>query len=292
MNMTPTTALQLVQGVQQLVSLPEACFRVNEMIEDPASSAVDFAAVITQDADLSARLLRLVNSAYFALPGPVETISRAVTIVGTGELRDLAVMTAACDLFQGIPADMFNMSDFWHYAVATGVFARKLASECDVLHAERLFVMGVLHDVGRLVILQHLGQLARDILLLAQNKAELLSYAEQEVLGFTHAEVGYELSKTWRLPQSICSAIRFHHQPAAADSYRLEAALVHIGQLMAHNLVWGESPLDALDEIDGSVWDVTGLSSDDCRRCGSEAGQQIMAMFSVLMGADNSSNMV
>ena len=287
--MAPTTAAQLVQGVEQLVSLPEACFRVNEMIEDPSSSAADFAAVITQDADLSARLLRLVNSAYYALPGPVDTISRAVTIVGTRELRDLAVMTAACDLFQGIPADMFNMSDFWHYAVATGIFARNLAAQCSALHAERLFVMGVLHDVGRLVIMQHLGQQARDILLLAQDKAELLSYAESEVLGFTHAEVGYELTRTWQLPESIGNAIRFHHQPAAAQSYRLETALIHIAQLMAHNTVWGEGPQQALGEIDVSVWGVTGLSPDSCRKCGSEAGQQIMGMFSVLMGADHSS---
>lgn len=289
MNTTPTTALQLVQGIQQLVSLPEACFRVNEMIEDPSASAADFAAVITQDADLSARLLRLVNSAYYALPGPVETISRAVTIVGTGELRDLAVLTAACDLFRGIPAEIFNMSDFWHYAVATGIFARNLASVCDVLHAERLFVMGVLHDVGRLVIMQHLGQQARDVLLLSQNRAELLSYAETEVLGFTHADVGYELVRSWQLPQSIGSAIRFHHRPADADSYQLEAALVHIGQLMAHGLVWGEGPQEALDEISGAVWGTTGLSPDHCHRCCSEAGRQITGMFSVLMGSDHSS---
>lgn len=287
--MAPTTAAQLVQGVEQLVSLPEACFRVNEMIVDPSSCAADFAAVITQDADLSARLLRLVNSAYYALPGPVDTISRAVTIIGTRELRDLAVMTSACDLFQGIPADMFNMSDFWHYAVATGIFARNLAAQCSALHAERLFVMGVLHDVGRLVIMQHLGQQARDILLLAQDKAELLCYAESEVLGFTHAEVGYELTRAWQLPESIGNAIRFHHQPAAAQSYRLETALIHIAQLMAHNMVWGEGPQQALGEIDVSVWGVTGLSPDSCRKCGSEAGQQIMEMFSVLMGADHSS---
>ena len=288
MNTTPTTARQLVQGLQQLVALPEVCFRVNEMIEDPSSSAADFAAVITQDADLSARLLRLVNSAYYALPGPVETISRAVTIVGTGELRDLAVVTAACDLFRGIPADVFNMGDFWHYAVATGVFSRKLASECSVLHAERLFVMGILHDVGRLVIMQHLGSQARDILLLTQNKAELLSYAETEVLGFTHAEVGYELLGSWQLPESICDTVRFHHRPAAAEAYQLEASLVHIGQLMAHNLVWGDGPQEGLDEISHSVWDITGLSPDHCRKWASRAGEEILGMFSLLMGGDHS----
>lgn len=285
MNGIPATAAELVQGVERLVALPEVCFRVNEMLDDPSSSAADFSSVIVQDADLSARILRLVNSAYFALPSPVETISRAVTIVGTQQLRDLAMLTTACDLFHGIPPDLFNMGDFWHYAVATGVFAKDLAVHADFPHGERMFVMGVMHDLGRLVIMQHLGQQARDILLLAESGAELLTYAEQEVLGYTHAEVGYELAKSWRLPASIGDAIRFHHKPMVAASHQMEAALIHIGQAMAHGLVWGQGDDSPEDDIDAGLWQVTGLSPDICRRCRSEAGQQIGGLFSLLMGA-------
>lgn len=284
MNAIPATAAELVQGIERLVALPEVCFRVNEMLEDPSSAAADFASVIVQDADLSARILRLVNSAYFALPTPVETISRAVTIVGTQQLRDLAMLTTACDLFHGIPPDLFNMSDFWHYAVATGVFAQGLAAHSNILHRERLFVMGVMHDLGRLVIMQHLGQQARDILLLAESRTELLSYAEQEVLGYTHADVGYELAEAWGLPASIGDAIRFHHKPMTATSHQMEAALIHLGQAMAHDLVWEQGDDFPEDNIDAGLWQVTGLSPDICRRCRSEAGQQITGLFSVLMG--------
>lgn len=291
MSRVPTTAAELVQDVEQLVSLPEVCFRVNELIEDPSSCAADFAAVIAQDTNLSARLLRLVNSAYYALPGEVATISRAVTLVGTTELRDLAVMTAACDLFHGIPADMFNMSDYWHYAVATGIYARNLATACSVLHPERLFVMGVLHDLGRLVIIQHLGQQARDILLLAHSKGALLSYAELEILGFTHAEVGFELVKAWQLPESICHAVRFHHSPAAAEAHQLEAALIHIAQAMAHNLVWESDPQRLQDDIDESAWEITGLLPDSCTEYSGRAGQQIKDFFSLLMGSGQTNTM-
>ena len=284
-NSHAMTAEQLVQGLEQVMSLPDACLRVNQLIEDPDSSSADIAEVIAQDADLSGRMLRLVNSAYYGLSGRVETISRAVTIIGTGELRDLALMTATCDLFQGIPADMFNMRDFWHYAVATGILGRTLAKKCNVLHGERLFVMGVLHDIGRLVILQHMTEKARDVLLVADGKNDLLVGAEQEILGFDHAEVGYELARAWNLPESISTSIRYHHDPMAAREFGLESALVHISQAMAYHLVWGRE--DDLGYIDGGVWELTGLTVENCLESTESLGDQIMEMFAVLIGDGN-----
>ncbi|MCP3869994.1 MAG: HDOD domain-containing protein [Gammaproteobacteria bacterium] len=265
------------------MSLPDACLRVNQLIEDPAKSAADIAEVIIQDADLSARMLRLVNSAFYGLPGRVDTISRAVTIVGTQELRDLALMTATCDLFQGIPADMFIMRDFWHYSVACGVLARNLAKKCGVLHGERLFVMGVLHDIGRLAILQYQTEQARDVLLIADGKNELLTGAEQEVLGFDHAEVGYELAKSWNLPDSIATSMQCHHQPMAATEFRLESALVHIGQALAYGMVWGEQK-DLPPDIDPGVWELTGLTVEDCAASLEAVGDEVMELFSILLG--------
>ncbi len=282
--MSTSTAAQLVENIKQLVALPDACIRVNELIDDPQSSVGDFADVISLDTDLSARLLSLANSAYFGLPAPVETISRAVTIIGTSELRDMAIATAACDLFEGVPADMFNMDDFWHYSVGTGIIARALAREVDILHPERLFVMGILHDMGRLVILQHLTSQARDILLIAQGKTTLLSHAEREVLGYTHSEVGYELCRLWKLPESIRTVIRCHHDPELAHKHQLETMLINIAQALAYRLVWDKDADDAIDSIDPAAWDLTGLTVDRCRDVSSEVGQQVIELLSVLMG--------
>jgi len=282
--MNTSKAARLVESIRQLVALPDACIRVNELIDDPRSSASDFADVICLDTDLSARLLSLANSAYFGLPGPVENISRAVTIIGTSELRDMAISTAACDLFEGVPADLFNMDDFWHYSVGTGIIARALAGEVNILHPERLFVIGVLHDMGRLVILQHLTSQARDILLIAQGKSPLLPYAEKEVLGYTHSEVGYELSRLWKLPESIRTVIRYHHEPELAHEYQLETMLINISQAMAYGLVWDKDADGAVDSIDPAAWAVTGLTVDRCREVSAEVGQQVIELLSVLMG--------
>jgi len=282
--MKPKTAKELITGIEQLVSLPEVCLRINEMVEDANSSAQDISQVIMQDADLSSRLLRLVNSAYYGLPGKVATISRAITFVGTAELRDLTIVTTSCNLFTGIPSSMINMKDFWHYTIATGIMARQFSRQCNLLHPERMFVVGVLHDIGRLVILWHLTTLARDVLLIAHGKNQLLTLAEEEVLGFTHCEVGYELVRNWQLPESICNTIRHHHHPGRAAEQRLETALVHIAQALAYDMVWPSESDTAADNIDEQVWGITGLTLPQCQDMLGDVGLQIMELYSLLVG--------
>ena len=253
------TPQELVRSVEQLVSLPDLFLRVNEMIDSHRYSAVDIAHVLSQDTNLSARLLKMVNSSFYGLPGRVDTISRAITIIGTSDLRNLAITTATTEVFNRIPADLIDMNKFWHNAVSVGVFAKELASCCNVLHAERLFVMGILHDVGRLIIYQTLPEQARDIHLVIQGDQRLFLEAERDILGFTHQEIGYELFKLWKLPESIRATARYHHDPSNSTEFQLETALVHL----ACHLAIAENTDMNLDEtllnIDQNVWAITGL---------------------------------
>ncbi|MCF6283180.1 MAG: HDOD domain-containing protein [Candidatus Polarisedimenticolaceae bacterium] len=254
--MTPQA---LVKDVEQLVSLPDLFLRINEMIGSQRYSASDIAHVISQDANLSARLLKMVNSSFYGLRGQVDTISRAVTIVGTSELRNLAISTATLEVFVGIPVDLVDMNKFWRSAVSTGVIAKELAAASHVLHPERLFIMGMLHDVGKLVIYQALPELARDIHLIVGDDESLLLDAEQDVLGFTHQEVGYELFKLWQLPESIQTVVRYHHHPFDCSDYALESLLIHLADNL--ELVGkGSCSLDkVLLNVDHKVWSMTGL---------------------------------
>jgi len=224
-------AQELITEIAGLVSLPEVCLRINEMVEDERSSADDLAELIRQDVDLSSRLLRIVNSAFYRRGPEVETISRAVTLIGTRELRDLAIMSAACSLFPGIPPDLLSMDDFWQESIACGLMAQRLAEACNVLHPERLLVMGVMHDIGRLAMLTRIPELSRDVLLISQGRDELLCAAELEVIGFTHADVGYALARYWSLPDPLCEVIRHHHSPLDCKEYPLEAAIVYIANV-------------------------------------------------------------
>lgn len=255
--MTPQT---LVENIDQLVSLPDICIRVNQMMDPANYSAAGVAEIIAQDADISARLLRLVNSSLFSQQSKVETISRAVAIVGTDELRNLVMATTAVRTFTGIPGELMNMTDFWRHSVTTGVMSQILASHCNTLHSERLFVMGMLHDVGRLVIYLTLPDKAKEMLWLTGGDDWILSETEQELLGFTHMDVGAELIRLWGLPDSLESVIRNHHRPTEASDHQLETSLVHIALALANGEMVGLSIDEMLWAIHPSAWETTGLS--------------------------------
>lgn len=281
---------QLISNAGNLVSLPEVCIRINEMVDDERCSAGEIGDVIIQDTALSGRLLKIVNSAYFGLPGKVETISRAVTLIGTRELRDMALATAACDLFTGIPAELINMDSFWHASLTCGVVARALGKECSVLHPERLFVMGVLHDIGRLVILQQLPEESRDVILITKGRDELLPLAENEILGFNHSEVGEQLAHSWSLPESMATVIRWHHEPENTKEFLVETALVHIGSVVADQLVW-EGDLDRLEEkVSAAVWKSVAVTPEACQGIAEEAAAEIRELYSLIVGPSEQVN--
>ncbi|MEW8585565.1 MAG: HDOD domain-containing protein, partial [Candidatus Thiodiazotropha sp.] len=172
---------ELVEDIDKLVSLPEVFIQVNQMMEQPNCSAAKLAEIISTDVDISARLLKLVNSPFYGLRSQVDTISRAVTIAGTHELQNLVLATTAVRSFTGIPESLVNMDDYWRHAVTTGVMSQMLARQSNALHSERLFVAGMLHDVGRLVIYLTLPDQAIEIMEITSGDEWILAEVEQQV---------------------------------------------------------------------------------------------------------------
>lgn len=253
-------ATSLVTGVASLVSLPEVCIQVNGMVDDDRSSAGDIARVISQDPGLTARLLKIANSSFYGFPSRIETVSRAVTIIGTRELRFLVLAASAVRSFDRISSDAIDMASFWRHSVYCGVIARLLAGRCRVLHSERLFVAGLLHDVGRLVMISRIPDLVQVMHFRARQAQEPMFEAEREVFDTDHGEVGAELMKLWRLPASLQSAAAYHHEPQRAPDYALEAALIHIADGLAHLAELGSSNLQDVGPISTFAWELTQLS--------------------------------
>lgn len=229
-------ARDLVADNIDLVSLPEVCARVQELADDPDCTLDDFAAVVTHDPSLTARLLKLVNSAFYGFPSRVETVSRAVNLVGILALRNLALATAAVELFADLPGQRLALFPFWRHSVFCGLVARNLADAAHVLHGERLFVGGLLHDVGRLLIFSRLPEDATRIQAESGPEDCMPDVAERRVLGFDHAEVGGELLLAWMLPQALRESVRHHHHPLAAGEHVLEASLLHLANAATHQV--------------------------------------------------------
>lgn len=201
----------LCEEVGPLVSPPDVFVRVHEVIRSETSSASDFAQVIQQDPSLTARLLRLANSPLIGVRGTVDTITRAVTLVGTQRLYNLALAVSAVSSFSRLSGDLVNMHTFWKHSVFTGLLAKGMAGACNVLHPERMFVAGLLHDVGFLVLFHRVAPVMQDLLLTSGGDETVLHQLERDALGFTHAEVAARLFQTWGLPETLVDAVARHH---------------------------------------------------------------------------------
>jgi len=263
---------ELVSGVVRLVSLPEVCIRVNEMLDDPVVNATDIGKVIGQDTSLTARLLKIVNSPFYGFQSRIETVSRAVTVIGLRELRGLVLAASAVESMSKLPNDVFNIVNFWRHSVYCGVVARLLAEKCHVLHSERLFVAGLLHDIGKLVISNKLPDESREVLKQVQAKKCPDFEAEQAVFGFDHAEVGGALLDEWQMPESLRNAVRYHHRPQDAAASEIEVALVHIANIMTIHAEHGVIEGNVTPDYDESVWAITGLDESQLDEVYDNAG--------------------
>jgi len=223
-------ARTLVAGITDLASLPGVCLRVMELADDPKASAGDLAEVIAHDPGLAARLLKLVNSAYYALPNPVDSLDVAVRVCGTEALRSLALATGAVSAFKDIPNDIVDMGAFWNASVHCGLLARALGRIARLTQPERLFAAGLLHAVGQIVMYNRMPAESRAVLDLLRRDLHARADAERRLFGFTYAEVSGELLESWRLPRSLVEPVACHLAPAAAVDFRHDAALLNIAR--------------------------------------------------------------
>ncbi len=227
------TATALVCNTQTLFSLPDVALRINHLVEQPTTRPDDLAAVILCDPGLSARVLRLVNSAYYARATPVSCVSQAVRLIGQRALRDLIMATCATDLFRGLPPQQVNMERFWFHGVACGMAARELAVLCGLCGGEHLFLAGLLHSIGKLIFFSQCADEYLNVLRLIESDKLTVVAAEEQVFGFNYADLGAELLKTWRFPELLWKAVAYHLIPSQAPDYRLEAEIVHGAEQIA-----------------------------------------------------------
>ena len=224
----------------------------------------------------------MANSAFYNFPSKVDTISRAVTVVGERELRYLVLALSAVRTFSQIPVELINMASFWRHSVYCGVVARLVASHCHVLHSERLFVAGLLHDVGMLVMMNRAPEQEKMALAEAEDGAKTIHRAEQEIFGFDHGEVGRLLLQQWKIPATLCEVVGCHHNISKADEAKLDTAIVHIANVIASR---AELPVDyqgPLPEVDPLAWEITGLSEERITEITNEAAPMFAESWAMI----------
>jgi len=213
---------------------------------------------------LTARLLKVANSSFYSFPAEIGTISRAINLIGTDQLMNLVLATSVAGSFSGVPNDVIDMDSFWRHNVDTALVARSLAAAGKLPDVERLFVIGLLHNVGKLIALTELPDLAKEALECDHSHDPWL--CQQRVLGFTFAECGAELLSNWGLPEGLVESVRFQNMPTLAGDDDASAAVLNIASraasAMEQDICSDEGP-DYLGLIDAESWALANVEQAD-----------------------------
>ena len=275
----------LVSGDVELATLPEVYVRLLAVLEDgEKTSDADLAGIVGRDPSLTAKLLKLVNSPLFGSRTPVDSIGRAVAMAGQKELTTLVTGLAALSAFSDIAPGLYDMRMFWRHAAACAVYASLLAQTVPGVAADRVFVGGLLHDLGQLVILRKLPAAAGRALLLSRVEGLPASEAEIAVLGFDHAAVGRALMTNWNFPPALTAMVADHHAPDGLPQSR-ETAIVHIADILAQAWVWPAFPGPPTPGASEAAWRSLGLAETVLAEVAAAGDARIAEIESLFFGA-------
>jgi HD-like signal output (HDOD) protein len=251
---------RILENVRDLPTLPTVYLALSEVIADPRSTAQDVSKIVSVDLASASRVLRLANSVLYGFPGQIDTITRAVVVLGFEEVRNLVLATSVMDLFskRDLAFD-FRPVDFWAHSLGVGIATRIIGRTCQLHDEENLFLAGILHDIGKLLFFEFAEKEFNRALDQANKCQQPLRETEMEILGMDHAQGGRLLVENWNLPPGIQNAIFGHHSGLVGDPPDPLVAAVHIADTLVRALELGFGGDDLIPRPNEQAWKVLGL---------------------------------
>jgi HD-like signal output (HDOD) protein len=262
-------AISAVAGSRGIPIMPQAAQKAFQLATDPSAEARDFIEIIEADEALAARVLKIANSVFFDRGKASTTIEEAVLVIGINELRCLLNATALSEIFS---SRLSERTQLWANDIATALIAKRLAQRFFPAKTELAFLGGLMHDVGKLFMLQRAGEEYRRVLGLVSTKAMPFCQAEEEVFVFNHCEAGQLIGERWNFSPELTHIVRYHHQPFTAEDLGGKiatlTALIKCADTLAHALGLGQPAsfsrmrMRAEEEL-GDVWQVLGIADKE-----------------------------
>lgn len=257
--MTALTPADIAKGIRSLPSLPIVVLEVLKSFEQTDASTGMLAEKVAKDQALAAKTLRIANSSFYGLSRKVTTIQQAITILGFDSVRTLIAAAAVTDIFSDSRHGAFEYKAFWRHSIGTGLCAKMLARQLKI-NQDYAFVCGLLHDIGRLVLVTRFPELYAAAMEHREKKDCYVIDAERAVLEMDHAVVGRALAEYWKFPLIMQKAIGNHHQPEGEDLGDIPA-VVHVAEATAHALDLTQDEDDLVPVVSADAWKSLGLEA-------------------------------
>ncbi len=250
-----------VTKIKDVYTLPSVVFTCNLLVNDPHSTAQMVSDALSTDVVMAAKILRLVNSAYYGFSKQVSSLKTAIVILGFRELQKLVMGLGAVKALSRF-SNGFSYPAFWRHSIAVAVFAEKMLQKKTFRQHDNGFVAGLLHDIGKLLLAQEAdrGQMNEFKRLIAEGRHE--TEAEQELFGFDHAELGALLGAQWHFPDALVSAIRYHHTLPQEGNDPLCAA-IHLSDICVRSCLINAPGSGRLPVFQEPAWQMLELDEAD-----------------------------
>jgi len=287
-NAKPTDTLvnNAISQVGEIATLPEVTVKIIHVVENPKSTARDLHEIIRNDPALAARILKVVNSAFYGLPGQIASVDRAIVLLGLSAVKNIAIAASMTRLFQsGSAIEGFNPVEVWRHSIAVGVASRMISAAQGRPSVEESFLAGLIHDLGLLVVRQVYPRKLADILTHLKSGQKNWCQLETEVIGADHQAFGMALASKWRFPRTLCTAIGYHHNPQTLSTENRELpTLVYVADTLASRAGIGFSATSTGQQFDADALGVLHISQAQIDKITEELPSAVQTAEAILQG--------
>lgn len=270
----------VLEKLNDIPTLPIVATKVSELINNPNSSSADIAEVLKKDQVLTAKVLKLINSPYYGIPGEVTDVKRALAYLGFNTLAQLVLSVSVISMFSNSGDSNFSLGDFWKHALGTAVTSEVIAKTIAHPKPEECFTCGLLHDIGKLVLFQIAPDEFFKTLRMAEKEKISFHEAEKRLEIPAHGYLGEYIANKWQLPMVIRLSIRYHHVDVTSMETILESLKTSIrvvalaNQIVVKNKI-GYSGNASEGSISPDLMKSLGISENQLKTITEKIGEEI-----------------
>ncbi|MDI6789854.1 MAG: HDOD domain-containing protein [Thermodesulfobacteriota bacterium] len=265
-----------IKETAEVATISAVAFQTAQLLRNPDVAVNKITEIVGLDQSLTAKILRLVNSSFYGFQGKISSLSQAIVLLGFNTVRNVILSVSVLKSFSSDKGcKVFNAGKFWEHSVGTAFVAKNLAEHIKFKEPEDAFIGGLLHDVGRVFIVQFLRPEMEKIIDLMIKEDIPMREAEEKILDADHAWMGYVMAKNWHFPPVLCSAIGLHHAPNGQDEEFLLASIIHLADIICRGMDLGCGGDDFVPDVSPAAWRELSMSLEDVKVLIQKTGENL-----------------